>query len=89
MADGVRRFELHRDQDVSGVSGVGVVADGVQFPDPCTFIFPDGGRAEMPAGWVRLIWRGELTSTVLWENAAMAERVHGHNGATRLVWVDP
>src|SRR4051794_16547249 len=27
------RFELHRDQDISGVSGVGVVAEGVAFTD--------------------------------------------------------
>ena len=26
-----RRFELHRDDDVSGVSGTGVVAEGVLF----------------------------------------------------------
>ena len=83
-----RRFELHRDQDVSGISGTGVVADGVEFPDPFTVEFPDGVREELPAGWVRLTWRGELSSTVLWASADVAEKVHGHNGATRLVWAD-
>lgn len=29
----MRRFELHREEDVSGVSGTGVVAEGVAFSD--------------------------------------------------------
>lgn len=29
----MRRFQLHRDHDITGVSGPGVVADGVLFPD--------------------------------------------------------
>ena len=29
----MRWFQLVRSEDVSGVSGIGVVADGVQFPD--------------------------------------------------------
>ena len=45
-----RTFELHRDRDVSGVSGVGVVADGVAFPDGLSVVR----------------WRGERQSTVVW-----------------------
>jgi len=86
---GVRRFELHRDTDVSGVSGSGVVADGVQYPRGCLITWPDGTLLQLPAGWVRLVWRGRHRSTVLWPSAESVEAVHGHGGATRLVWLDP
>lgn len=68
-----RRFELHRDVDVSGVSGVGVVADGVLWPD----------------GRVSVRWRGSRPSTVSWDCLEDAEAIHGHGGATRIVWLDP
>lgn len=68
----MRRFQLHRDVDVSGVSGTGVVADGVVFPD----------------GTVALRWRGARSSTVVWGSIDDVEAVHGHGGATRLAWVD-
>jgi hypothetical protein len=62
---------LHRDQDVTGVSGTGVVADGVEFDD----------------GTVVIRWRGERPSTVVWEDLSAAEAVHGHVGATRFVFL--
>ncbi len=83
-----RRFELHRDVDVSGVSGTGVVADGVQFSRRHLIVFPDGRVCEFPAGWVRLCWRGEHQSTVLWSSVQDAAAVHGHDGSTRFVWLD-
>lgn len=83
-----RRFELHRYQDISGVSGVGVVADGVEFTEPHVVEFPDGERRELPAGWVRIIWRGEYSSCVLWPSFEHAEAVHGHGGATKFVRID-
>lgn len=67
-----QRFELHRDVDVSGVSGTGIVADGVVFPD----------------GEVCIRWRGERPSTVTWKSVSDAEEIHGHSGATRFVWLD-
>lgn len=65
-----RPFVLQRDHDVSGVSGTGTVADGVQFPD----------------GSVAIRWRGQRPSTVVWASLADALHVHGHGGATRVVW---
>lgn len=67
-----RRFHLQRDVDVTGASGTGRVADGVLWPD----------------GSASLRWRGEHPSTVHWDNITSAERVHGHGGATRIVWLD-
>jgi hypothetical protein len=68
----VRRFRLQRDVDVSGISGTGVVADGVVFPD----------------GVAVVRWRGERQSTVVWPSIDDVEAIHGHGGATRIVWID-
>lgn len=68
----MRTFQLHRDVDVSGVSGTGIVADGAVFPDGVTVIR----------------WRGERQSTVVWPSIEDVEAIHGHGGATRIVWTD-
>jgi hypothetical protein len=67
-----RRFYLQRDTDISGISGVGRVADGVLWAD----------------GTVSIRWRGERPSIVHWSSLADVEYIHGHGGATRIVWVD-
>ena len=68
----MRRFFLQRDTDVTGVSGTGLVAEGVEFTD----------------GTVVLRWLGEFCSTVAWDNLADMITIHGHDGATRVVWED-
>ncbi|WP_208719923.1 hypothetical protein [Amycolatopsis circi] len=65
-----RLFTLERLDDVTGVSGVGVVAEGAQFFD----------------GTVAVRWAGADASTVLWPDLDTAMRVHGHGGRTRVVW---
>lgn len=81
----MRRFQLHRDVDVSGE---GVVADGVQFGHELFIVWPDGLKTELPQRWVRLVWRTAGHSTALYESVEQVERIHGHGGATRLVWLD-
>lgn len=68
----MRRFILYRDVDVSGYSGTGVVVEGIQFSD----------------GTVAMRWRSEEATTVIAENIDKIVKIHGHDGATRLVWVD-
>ncbi len=68
-----RRFHLQRNVDIAGMSGTGRVADGVLWPD----------------GTVSVRWRGERPSTVHWGRLADAEAIHGHGGATVIVWDDP
>jgi hypothetical protein len=69
----VRRFQLHRDVDMTGVSGTGVVAEGVLWPD----------------GTASVLWNGEHGSIVFWPRGMDSiDHVHGHNGATRIVWID-
>lgn len=87
MGTGVaRHFEMHRDRDVSGVSGEGVVAEGWQYDQPMTIRFPDGAVLELEPGWCVIRWGGKHRSTVFWPSFADAEAVHGHGGATRFVW---
>jgi len=65
-----RVFRLIRTEDVSGVSGTGIVADGVVFPDGVTV----------------LRWRTVGGSTAIYDSVESVERIHGHDGSTRLVW---
>jgi hypothetical protein len=67
-----RRFTLCRVQDVSGVSGTGVVAAGVEFAD----------------GVCVLRWMGERASTVVYASMADLKAIHGHGGKTRVDWTD-
>lgn len=71
----MRRFVLHRDEDITGVSGTGVVAEGVEFTD----------------GVVVIRWRGDWPTSTVHHDRGMAavQHIHGHGGATRVVWVDP
>lgn len=71
----MRRFELHRDEDVSGVSGIGVVAEGVAFSN---------------GGPVALRWTSDWPTSVVFHDRGVEslEAVHGHNGRTRIVWLD-
>ena len=66
-----------RYKDVSGVSGTGMVAEGVQFTD----------------GSCVLRWYGEKSSTNIYANINELEDIHDHKdtehkGGTRVVWVD-
>lgn len=67
-----RRFYLQRDEDETGTSGTGRVADGVQFVD----------------GTCVLRWLTAHTSTAIYSNPAEVELIHGHGGKTRIVWID-
>ncbi len=68
----VRRFNLQRSQDVSGVSGTGVVAEGVEFDD----------------GTCVMRWKTTTSSTAVYHSAVELLHIHGHEGATRIEWVD-
>lgn len=71
-----KRFHLHRVEDESGISGVGVVAEGVEFT----------------TGQVVLCWLRETElgfgSIATYQNIDQAIRIHGHNGKTKFVFYD-
>lgn len=67
-----RRFVLNRLEDETGISGVGLVAWGVEFPD----------------GRVVMRWSSEHRSTAFYDSMNDVVVIHGHNGKTRVDWVD-
>ena len=78
-----RRFELVRTEDESGVSGTGVVAVGVAYPD----------------GAVHMQWRNSKNDDLDTDSNGCAFKpapdgveatveIHGHDGRTELRWID-
>lgn len=68
----VRRFQLHRSVDETGVSGTGLVAEGAQFCD---------GRCVIR-------WTVDVNSTAVYDSLHDVVKIHGHGGKTQVVWVD-
>lgn len=68
----MRRFYLQRNQDASGVSGLGNVAEGCQFD----------------TGWCALVWLTAKSSMSYYPDIVAVETIHGHEGRTKVVWVD-
>lgn len=68
----MRRFVLIRNKDVTGTSGTGVVAEGVEFSN----------------GQVALHWISQLESVAVYANAKVLDQLHGHEGSTSIFWVD-
>lgn len=67
-----RTFALDRRIDGSGISGVGIVAEGVEFTD----------------GTVCLRWLTETQTTVLFDNIGDLRKIHGHGATTQVRWLD-
>jgi L-alanine-DL-glutamate epimerase-like enolase superfamily enzyme len=67
-----RTFVLQRDKDISGVSGTGEIAEGTLYTN----------------GVVTVTWYGEHSSTSVWTSFEAMLAIHGHQGATRVVWDD-
>lgn len=76
-------FTLVRDEDVTGLSGTGAVGDGVVFPDGTTAM----RWRELPTDHPNYI-RGVRATTVVYPNVDAVYALHGHSGATRIVWKD-
>jgi hypothetical protein len=62
---------LVRDDDETGVSGTGVVAWIVEFPDGVTV-----------TRWAVT----DVRQTCVWRSVADVEAIHGHGGKTRIAW---
>jgi len=71
LTHGASPFALRRTEDVTGVSGTGIVADGV--------LFPAAGKSRAVVRW-----RGERGSTVVWDHLGHVKEIHGHDGATTI-----
>jgi hypothetical protein len=68
----MKRFVLVRKHDVSGVSGTGIVAQGVEFDDRR----------------VVLHWFGKYPTTTVHLDIHSVESIHGHGGYTKVAWLD-
>jgi hypothetical protein len=75
----MRIFVLHRQTDSAGVSGTGVVAEGVEFTDGVVVL-----------RWVGLGRADTLlrSSTTIHDDIDAVEAVHGQGGDTTVLWLD-
>ena len=69
----IKTFYLMRHSDVNGLSGTGIVAVGCVYPN---------GKAHMQ--WVSFKSSFEMHDSI----DALID-IHGHHGATELIWGDP
>lgn len=91
MSDPPRRFLLIRDEDVTGVSGIGIVATGVLFPPTQHSIDETAWTQRPPKRHVALEWTTAWPTSIVFHDRGVEslEHVHGHGGKTRIVWLDP
>jgi hypothetical protein len=68
----IRRFQLNRIEDESGISGTGTVAEGVKFTN----------------GTVVVVWYGKYSSTNIYSSVEDMVHIHGHDGKTQVIWTD-
>ena len=68
-----RRFHLVREEDETGVSGTGTVAEGIEFSD----------------GLCAMRWVVKPAQSLgVFTTLVDLETIHGHNGKTRVVFID-
>lgn len=67
-----RRWQLVRKKDVTGMSGTGVVAEGIQFRDNS----------------VAYKWRTSPSTVQFAESIHDVQHIHGHSGNTRVEFID-
>lgn len=68
----MKRFQFVRNEDVSGVSGTGIVFEGVVFED----------------GTVAIRWLSKLKTTAIYASIEELEAIHGHEGKGHVRWID-
>lgn len=68
----MQRFNVNRKKDISGVSGTGLIAEGVRFHD----------------NQVCVSWFGKHQIVEVCKDIETWLAVHGHNGATSIEWLD-
>ncbi len=66
----LKRFLLVRDEDETGISGTGIVAEGIQFAN----------------GWCCLSWLTRFSSIGVYPSVEELIDIHGHNGRTVVKW---
>ncbi len=67
-----RRFIMNRSKDESGISGTGIVAEGLQFSSKKCVIS----------------WLSDTPSIEIYDSIEELNRIHGHQGETQIKWID-
>lgn len=67
----IKTFLLERVEDASGVSGTGIVAEGVEFT----------------SGMVALTWFSPHRCVNIYESIKTVEELHGHEGKTIIKFI--
>lgn len=67
-----RRFLLERQEDLTGTSGTGIVAEGIEFSN----------------GTVVLHWISQLMAINIYDNIKVCIELHGHDNRTSIKWID-
>lgn len=70
---GIRRFHFIRSEDLTGVSGIGIVGEG----------------CELSNGKIIFSWLSNLGSVAVYDNIKTFLAVHGHEGRGKVQWIDP
>lgn len=68
----MKRFLLNRLVDVSGTSGMGIIAEGCMLPNAKCIIQ----------------WHGKYNSLFIWYNIDSCLHINGHGGNTIVEWID-
>ena len=68
----MRRLQLKRTEDVNGISGTGIVAQGCEFDD----------------GSIALTWLSHLGSHAFYDSLKVLDGIHGHGGRTVVEYLD-
>ena len=68
-----RRFLLYRKIDETGISGAGVVAEGIQWT----------------CGKCSLCWLTDVSSVAVYDSLDDVIAIHGHGGKTIIAWLEP
>ena len=68
----MRRFNLRRLDDETGISGVGIVTEGIQFTD----------------GSCAMRWMTSTSSVCFYKSIEDVIIIHGHGGKTVVEWQD-
>lgn len=64
----MRPFVLDRLEDITGTSGPGIVAEGIEFSN----------------GQCAVHWLSQLETVTVYANIKVVERLHGHDGRTKV-----
>jgi hypothetical protein len=63
---------MNRSKDETGISGTGIVAEGLQFSSKKCVIS----------------WLSDTPSIEIYDSIEEVKRIHGHQGETQIKWID-